>query len=69
MVKRTGYPRKPLAKRLFLRYNDCMEILQIILGVGAFGIIGFILYWFGVILKVGPKVTQDQINKDTKQKE
>ncbi|MFA5991481.1 MAG: hypothetical protein WC794_04535 [Candidatus Doudnabacteria bacterium] len=41
-----------------------MDILQILLGLGVLGIIGFVLYWFGVILKVGPKVTQDQIDKD-----
>jgi hypothetical protein len=41
-----------------------MIILQILLALGSFGIIGFILYWLGVALHAGPQVTKDQINKD-----
>jgi hypothetical protein len=41
-----------------------MVILQILLGVGAFGIIGFVLYWFGIILKAGPEATKKQIDDD-----
>jgi F0F1-type ATP synthase assembly protein I len=41
-----------------------MIILQILLGLGSFGIIGFGIYWFAVVLKAGTKVEQDQINKD-----
>ena len=43
-----------------------MIILQILLGLGSLGIIGFGLFWFGVIFKAGPEVTKDQINKDTR---
>ncbi len=45
-----------------------MDILQILLALGSLGIIGFVLYWFGVILKAGPEVTKDQINKDPRLK-
>ncbi|MEK7161685.1 MAG: hypothetical protein AAB729_03275 [Patescibacteria group bacterium] len=41
-----------------------MDILQILLALGSLGIIGFVLFWFGVIFKVGPKITQNQIDKD-----
>jgi len=41
-----------------------MIILQILLGVVSFGILGFILYWLGVALHAGPEVEQDQVNKD-----
>jgi len=41
-----------------------MIVLQILLAVGSFGILGFILYWLGVALHAGPEVTKDQINND-----
>jgi hypothetical protein len=43
-----------------------MIILQILLAIGSFGILGFILYWLGVVLHAGPEVEQNQINKDPK---
>lgn len=41
-----------------------MAILQVIFAVFVFGVIGFIAFWFGVILKAGPDSTKDQIDKD-----
>jgi hypothetical protein len=41
-----------------------MIILQALLGIGSFGIIGFILYWLGVALHAGPEVTQDEVDND-----
>jgi hypothetical protein len=41
-----------------------MIILQIIMALGSFGIIGFILYWAGVALHAGPEAEQNAINKD-----
>ena len=41
-----------------------MEILQIIFALGVFGIIGGVIYWFGIALGVGIKSTQNDINKD-----
>ncbi len=41
-----------------------MVILQVFLALGAFGIIGFVIYWFGVALKSGPESTKEAINKD-----
>jgi hypothetical protein len=41
-----------------------MIILQILMALGAFGILGFILYWLGVMLHAGPEAEQNQINND-----
>jgi hypothetical protein len=41
-----------------------MEILQTIFGIVIFGIIGFIIYWVGIVLGVGPEVTKKEINND-----
>jgi hypothetical protein len=41
-----------------------MIILQILMGIASFGIIGFILYWLGVALHAGPEVTQEEVNND-----
>jgi hypothetical protein len=41
-----------------------MIILQILLGLGSFGIIGFVLYWLGVALHAGPEAEKNQINND-----
>ena len=45
-----------------------MIILQILLGLGSFGIIGFGIFWFAVVLKAGTKVEQDAVNKDPRLK-
>lgn len=42
-----------------------MDILQIILALGTFGIIGGIVYWFIVVLGAGLKKTKDDINNDS----
>lgn len=41
-----------------------MEIFQIIFALGVFGIIGGIIYWFGIAIGAGVKSTQQDINKD-----
>jgi hypothetical protein len=41
-----------------------MVILQILLGLASFGILGFILYWLGVALHAGPEVEKNEIDKD-----
>ena len=41
-----------------------MGILEILLGIGSFGILGFILYWLGVALHAGPEVEENQVDKD-----
>ena len=43
-----------------------MIILQILLTLGSFGILGFILYWLGVALHAGPEVEENQVDKDTR---
>ena len=45
-----------------------MVIFQIIFAGVALGIIGFVLYWFGVILKAGPDNTKDEVDKDPRLK-
>lgn len=44
--------------------KNSMVIFQILFSLGLLGVIGFVVYWFGVGLKAGPKATQDEINKD-----
>ena len=46
------------------RPKKIMEILQTIFGIVIFGIIGFIIYWVGIVLGVGPEVTKKEINND-----
>jgi len=41
-----------------------MIILQILLALGAFGILAFIFYWFGVAIHAGPEATKDEINNN-----
>jgi hypothetical protein len=41
-----------------------MIIVQILLAAGAFGILGFIFYWFGVALHAGPEATKEEINNN-----
>ena len=43
-----------------------MAILQSIFGVGVLGIVGFIIYWVGIVLGVGPEVEEDIIDEDTR---
>ncbi|HVY68266.1 MAG TPA: hypothetical protein VHA30_05220 [Patescibacteria group bacterium] len=41
-----------------------MIILQLLFAAGALGLAGFGLYWLGVVLGIGPKVEQNQIDRD-----
>jgi hypothetical protein len=43
-----------------------MAILQSIFGVGVLGIIGFIIYWVGIVLGVGPEVEEEAVDESTK---
>jgi preprotein translocase subunit Sss1 len=43
-----------------------MAILQTLLGLGSLGIIGFVIYWVGIVLGVAPKAEDEAINKDPK---
>lgn len=45
-----------------------MIILQILLGMGSFGILGFILYWLGVALHAGPEAAKNQVSNDPRLK-
>ena len=45
-----------------------MEIFQSIFAFIVLGIIGFIIYWVGIVLGIGPKVTQQDVNNDPRLK-
>lgn len=43
-------------------------IFQTLFALGLLGIIGFVLYWLGVVFKAGVKNVQDELDKDQRLK-
>ncbi len=43
-----------------------MGIIETILSFGSLGIFGFLLYWFAVILRIGPEVTEEEVDESAK---